>query len=140
MNDDLFKQLFVAKDFKSNSVPKYILKKIEHYLKEHETFSKTISLEHIVPRSPDDTWLDYLKRNNMLHEEWVYKIGNMTLVLGRVNSKMKNCPFDEKKEKYYKTSTLEINEMIKKVKKWSSTEIIKRQNYLAELAIKIWKL
>lgn len=140
LNDDLFKQLFIAKDFKSNSVPKYILKKIEHSLKEHETFSKTITLEHIIPRSPDEQWLVYLKRNNMLHEDWVYKIGNMTLILGRANSKMKNSPFDEKRDKYYTTSTLEINESIKKVKKWSTTEIIQRQNFLAEQAVKIWKL
>lgn len=138
--DDLFKQLFVSKDFKSNSVPKYILKKIEYYLKEHESFSKSISLEHIIPRSPDKNWLKYLEDNNMIHEEWVYKIGNMTLILGRLNSKMKNCCFDEKREKFYKTSALEINQKIKRTKKWTRAEITKRQNYLAELAAKIWKL
>ena len=64
----------------------------------------------------------------------------MTLVLDKMNSKMKNLPFDEKRDMYYKSSSLEINKKIIKCKKWTSAEIIKRQNELSDLTAKIWKL
>lgn len=139
VEDDLFKQLFISKDFKSNAVPKYILKKIEHFVKDHETI-KSITLEHIIPRSPDKDWNIYMVENKMNHEDWVYKIGNMTLLLGKTNSKMKNMSFKLKRDKYYSASELEINQRLKKTKNWTTREIQQRQKYLVDLALKIWKL
>jgi len=43
----------------------------------------------------------------VLHNEYLNRIGNLTIILGEWNTAMSNKLFDEKK-KYYKESELEI--------------------------------
>ena len=140
--DDTFRLSFSEKDIKTIKVATYILKKIEESLDPlQEKISTKITLEHILPRNPDKAWINYLRRNNMEKDEWVYRIGNLTLLLGKVNKKALNSFFTIKRDEFYKKMTrLKINEDLKSIKNWTDVEINERQNRLAEQAVKVWKI
>ncbi|MFZ5554156.1 MAG: DUF262 domain-containing protein [Bacteroidota bacterium] len=61
------------------------------------------TLEHIIPQEPksDTNWL--LDFSPEFRKNFTYRLGNMTLLSGRINSSVKNFDFDTKKEEYKKT-------------------------------------
>jgi hypothetical protein len=67
------------------------------------------------------------------------RIGNLTLLKQKVNSKIGNNGFSEKK-KVYKISKLKITQGLVKNEKWGYSEIEERQKRLAKLALKAWPL
>jgi len=140
--DDQFKTTFARKEIKTNKVAKYILGKIELNLSgEQETLSKTLTLEHVLPVKVNEEWKKYLKKMEMNKDEYVYRLGNMTLLVGKVNKEAQNYFFERKRDDFYsKMTRLKINESLKKIKSWSQREIDERQNELAETATKVWKL
>jgi hypothetical protein len=128
------------KEIKLHNVAKYILQNIELNLEpEMEKFSQKITLEHILPRNPEPKWKEYLKENKMDHAQWVNKLGNLTLLLGKVNKAAQN-KFIEEKVNYYKSSKLKLNENLMNKKSWTEKDIKDRQDWLAGLCLKIWKL
>lgn len=142
IDDDTFMKLFAKKEIKTAKVAKYILRKIDDFLNlEKEKFSKKITLEHILPRTPDDEWTEYIKKNGMEKEELVHKIGNLTLLLGPINKKAQNAFFTKKRDEFYKKMTkLKINEPLKDIKSWNTKDIENRQKWLAEIAVKTWRI
>lgn len=94
VDDETFLSLFDRKEFKmNNQIPKYILKKIENHLdptSDKEKVSKIITLEHILPKNPDKTWLEYLEKKNLDKDDLIYKLGNMTLLTKKMNAEMHN--------------------------------------------------
>ncbi|MFQ5853804.1 MAG: HNH endonuclease family protein, partial [Candidatus Binatia bacterium] len=73
-------------------------------------------------------------------EEYVDRIGNLTLLTAKVNEKIANQSFQKKKESAFKTSKLALNTDLKRAKKWGDKEIEKRQKEMAKLAVQIWEL
>lgn len=144
IGDKTFEELFKVKQIKQNNKAVYILKKIEEYLsKQKEKFHADITLEHILPLNPDEECKKYMKENNLWEDrdEIVYRIGNMTLLLGSVNRKAQNkSPIEKSKEIYSKQTKLKINKDLKNIKKWTIEEIDKRQKKFAKYALRIWKL
>jgi len=141
-DDDMFIKLFAKKEIKVAKVAKYILKKIDDFLSaEKEKYSDRITLEHILPRNPDKEWTVYMKKNTMEKDELVNRIGNLTLLLGKVNREAQNAFFIKKRDLFYKKMTkLKINEPLKEIDSWTKEDIEKRQEELAEIAVKIWKI
>ena len=140
ISNDLFKSLLLEKDIKLNKVARYILRNIEIYIeKDLEKFSEKITLEHILPKKPDEDWKKYLKENEMELELLVNKLGNMTLLLGKFNREASNMIFS-KKNHLYNNSKLRINENLKNLQSWTKDDIMERQKYLAEYCLKVWKL
>ena len=82
---------------------RYILLKYE-YLQSENTVQlsnyKTISVEHILPQTPDDSseWKKDFSDDE--REYWLHRLANIVLISGRKNSKLSNCDFQEKKDKY----------------------------------------
>lgn len=142
LKDEVLLPLLCDKDIKLHNVAKYILQKIELHLEpEFEKFSEKITLEHILPRNPDAEWKKHLKLNKMDHAQMVNKLGNLTLLLGRVNKAAQNKFITEKVKDYYKTSSkLKVNQDLMIQKSWTETDIQNRQNWLAKLCLEIWKL
>jgi hypothetical protein len=142
IEDEQFRATFATKEIKTNKVAKYILGKIETKLSgDQETLSKKLTLEHIMPVKINEEWKKHLKKTGMNKDEFVYRLGNMTLLLGKVNKDAQNYFFDKKRDVFYSRMTqLRINEQLKKSKNWTALEINNRQNELAEIATKIWKL
>jgi hypothetical protein len=142
IEDEQFKAIFAKKEIKTNKVAKYILSKIETKLSgEQEILNKKLTLEHIIPVKINEDWKKYLSKNGMNKDEYVYRIGNMTLLLGKVNKEAQNYSFDRKRDDFYsKMTQLKINESLKKSNDWTAIEIDNRQNEFADIASKIWKL
>ncbi len=99
--------------------------------------SEKVHIEHILPQTP---LLIALKESSLGLEEaqeFIPKIGNITLWSGRRNSAAKNKPFSEKKEDY-KTSNIIMTRKLKDVKKWDRNQIKKRTEEFIEMSLEIW--
>ncbi len=142
VDDETFISIFSKKQIKSVKVAKYILVKIENYLSgETEKVNKRITLEHILPKSPNDDWKEYLMENRMEKEEFVYRIGNMTLLLQKPNKDATNNFFHKKvREIYLKETNLKINEDLQILNSWNRDDIQIRQEKLARIAAKVWNI
>ncbi|NTU49951.1 MAG: DUF262 domain-containing protein [Desulfobulbaceae bacterium] len=84
---------------------RYILLKIDLAYHGHTTkFSptETISIEHILPQSPDPSsqWVtDFTEKER---EKWTNRLGNLILLSRRKNTAQSNLDYLQKKEKYFK--------------------------------------
>jgi uncharacterized protein with ParB-like and HNH nuclease domain len=143
--DGQFYEKFRLKDIKVNPIARYILGKIDDYLsnKPEKTDYSILTLEHILPKSPDKKWKSYLKKKNIdkkAIKELVDKIGNLTLLEEKMNNEAANKFYDHKRDNHYKKSSLEINSSLKTIKDWEKQTILDRQEKFANLAKDIWKI
>lgn len=143
-------------DFGLAAVPKsrsklarYILAKLTNYLSKQSgkaggekivnPDSKEVTLEHILPQKPETPWLkDFPKDEDP--SDYIYRIGNLTLLAAKINHDAANKSFKEKKGLALDNSTLPINQYFKNLKTWNHEEINKRQEQLAKYALEVWKL
>jgi len=142
VDDESFISIFANKQIKSIKVAKYILMKIENKLSgQNEKVYKRITLEHVLPKSPNKEWNEYLKNNIMDKNEHIHKIGNMTLLLQKPNKDAQSHYFLKKRDEIYiKETKLKINDDLKEISSWNINDIIHRQKKLAEIAADVWKL
>ena len=137
VDDKTFENDFSKKQIKSVNAAKYILRKIENHISTHEEkVTNKITLEHIMPKTPDKEWQDYLKKNGINKDEWVNRIGNLTLLLEKPNNEASSKFFTYKRDKTYKQQTkLNINKDLSKTSEWRPIEIEERQIKLAKKAV-----
>jgi hypothetical protein len=80
--------------------------------------------------------------NNVSMEKFakkiMYRLGNMTLLLPKDNSKLGNESFEIKNQKVFSKSDFFQNQDISKETIWSLKEITKYQKKMAEIAKEIW--
>ncbi|NPA71213.1 MAG: HNH endonuclease, partial [Gammaproteobacteria bacterium] len=139
---DSFMELSYKNSEKSRRLLKYILSKIDQYYRDTDEeiidFSN-VNIEHILPRNPK-SW--GLTKSQI--KTYVNKLGNLTLLSTKINSKLQNKPISEKIE-ILKESNLPITkELVRTLEynnlKWTEHEIMERQKQMARLAYeKIWK-
>lgn len=97
--------------------------------------NESIHYEHILPQNPSDhsEWLQ-----NFPDEEerkiYINKIGNGTLLLGKINQRISNNDFSDKRE-LLKESNIEENHRIAENIDWTKKEIDNRCNELSEKII-----
>lgn len=138
--DEEFLREITNRDMYHNRNIDYILRKIELYTqgKEIINFSK-LSIEHIMPQTLSNEWIKYLGRKEdykEFHEEYVHKLGNLTLTA--YNPEMSNKLYAEKKE-HIDFSRLTLNRYFENIDEWKTEEQINaRSKYLADIALKIW--
>ncbi len=142
VDDDTFEKIFMNKDIKTAKVARYILQKLESNLDPiQEKFSNRITLEHILPKNPNQEWIDYITSKKINTDKVVDKLGNMTLLLGKVNKIAQNKFFIEKRDLIYsKMTKLKINSDISKITSWTEAEVLERQSIFAKQAKKIWSI
>lgn len=115
---------FVRKDFNNEALDRYILAQIELFGNDHDSIDyENETIEHISD-----------KKNK---QEYLNKIGNLTLLTKTDNNDISNFSYDQKKEFYGKHSRKIVN-MIK-ASVWNEAEVNKRSNELAEIADKIFR-
>ena len=115
---------------------RYILRKIHAHLDSaHEINidNTEVHIEHIMPE--DNT---HWKVAADIHEAYLWRLGNLTLLSGPANISISNKPFDIKKTRY-RDSKIEPNEKLASYAAWTFTEIETRQRHFAGYALKIWK-
>ncbi|KOP26719.1 hypothetical protein AMR41_08855 [Hapalosiphon sp. MRB220] len=140
-----FEKAFVDKSFtpSDTKLARYILSEINSYYMGHKELianpnGTELNLEHILPQKPSDKWL--VEFSNTDPNQYIYRLGNMTLLDSSVNRKVGNNSFKEKSVKAFSNSQLDITKEILKCKIWGPKEIEERQDKMAKAACKIWSL
>lgn len=142
VENENFRLNFIENDFRRAPLAKYVLTKIEDYLSnnKNEKVSSSITLEHILPKNPDTKWIAHMKEFKMDYEDYVHKIGNLTLLNRRPNGQLQNKFITEKSEIFENCSDLKINDDLSKMKSWNSKDIYARSEKFAKIAVEIWSL
>lgn len=159
VSDEEFKMSFSQISIKSKDAIRYIFRKIHSYYKlndinkENETNNKKVTkpeldilketedihIEHIMPIDMKK-WIEAgINIDSQTHDEYLWRIGNLTLLGQEYNQAISNNPFYDKKETYKKSEILPNNQIAQK-EKWDTKEIEERQEELSEIAQKIWTI
>ncbi|AHN23123.1 DUF262 domain-containing protein [Lysinibacillus varians] len=136
LNDDDFENYFEVAIIKSSSVAKFVLRRIADYQQKEMLVNPSnlvIHLEHIMPKK-----IGKWKISDELHQKYLHRIGNLTLLSDEYNTSIKNKVFSEKKETY-KKSKIEMTKTLSNYNEWTVSRIDERQKDLFEVAKKVWK-
>ena len=147
------------KDFKNNfekfmespgqKVSKYILQQITLHLSSQKDDVRPIdnlTLEHILPKNIEkweDKELEFLEdvKSDAKMEDYILRLGNLTLLKDAINAGIKNSTFKEKMKEGYKKSQLKINKKtVCKYSEWTAKIIDEREKKFLGYADKIWNL
>ena len=97
-----------------------------------------LTIEHIMPQTLNKAWrTDLGDRADEIHEQYLHRLGNLTLCGGRWGSAMSNRPFEEKKEIYEKSAvkmTRDLNDRAK----WDEAAMKGRAAELTDKALRLW--
>jgi len=99
---------------------------------------KEVWLEHILPVRPDKSWQKVFPDENE-REEYTYKLGNQTLLMGSKNQELQNKSFKDKKIKYAESSLGMTNALVE-IDEWNKKSIDNRTKQLFEPSKKIWEV
>jgi len=128
---------------------RYTLAKIANFMSKQASRSggeqvvnpdaKQVTLEHVLPQDPGSAWHASFSKGVDI-EDYVYRLGNLTLLTAKVNHDAANASFAEKQRLALNNSTLAINRHFRNLKQWGDKEIEHRQVELAKQALEVWKL
>ncbi len=150
-NNQKFEEALGAKEFYDSSRPtiinlvKLILLRLDrerHDDSAQVTYSyKTVTVEHILPQNKDDEyWTSRFTQEQ--HEEWLHKLGNLTVISRGKNSAAKNHGFDKKKVMYAtssnKKTSLEITKELCELPEWNMQALEDRHKKLKDEIKKLW--
>lgn len=143
LTDAQFKQLFERMTVSKDPFARYLLRKLEQTASgvDRETDpserTKILTLEHILPENIGPGWS--LERED--HAAYWRRLGNLTLLAPKPNSRTGNKPYAERVEVYAQSNislTKEIPKRWPVEQGWGLRQIDDRQIRLAELALKAW--
>lgn len=122
----------------SDSIAKIVLRELYNYNKGERPIKKStrqITLEHIMPQD-NSKWA----KDEKFWKAYVGRLGNMTLLLNKLNSSANNDLLEDKKNDYEKSEIEETKALIfvKSTEDWDETIINDRQQYLFDIAHKRW--
>lgn len=135
INDEVFLNAFNVYSDGGKTTIRFILKSINCFVDGETTViddNQKVHIEHIMPVKKG-AW----EVSDEDHDEYLNRIGNLTLLGSEYNKKISNKRFDEKKE-IYQTSSILITKDIVNYTHWDVDTIKDRQNKLANIAVKIW--
>lgn len=155
-SDEAFIEGFLKFEFKSGLIDRarYCLEKFE--VAHHGAYSEIeiadtdkVHVEHIIPqtikktssKNNSDGWIQYLgERAEAKHKNYVCKIGNLSLLAGRLNITASNAEYEVKKVEYQK-SAIKITAMLPtEYPEFRFEDVDMRSKYFAEMAPKLWPL
>lgn len=111
-------------------------------LTEKVVLPNDLTIEHVLPQEWSTHWplpesadpfQGRLERDAAKH-----RLGNLTLVTGRLNPKMSNAPWPEKQASLREHSVMRISTDIRNAMSWDETEIAERSERLADVAVAVW--
>ncbi len=143
-NDAEFKKRFAERKFDTDDYGnkiRYILERLENHLGGQMENSSKLTIEHILPQNnpPKHWWKEHLGEQwEVIMKQYVNTIGNLTLT--SVNSSLAEKEFDAKQDLLLKEKNRpKLNDYFERISEWKSDNIVKRTEYLTELALQIWK-
>lgn len=139
-DDTTFKEKFATATVSNANLAKFYLRVLEQHTRDpdDETIVNPdqgkVNLEHIMPRNPQGAWkhIDPDAAVSM-----VKRIGNLTLLATRLNSRAANAGFNEK-QLHFAKSAIKLTQELCDYTEWTTAAIEARQAKLAALAVKAW--
>jgi hypothetical protein len=137
-SDREVRQSFSTLNFRGsqNSSAQIILRALEYELRVTDELviatPDRVHLEHIYAQRPAPA--DRLAN----HDEYVGRIGNLTLLDHRLNQEAQNLGFIAKKDRFYIHSGIYLTRELLDDNAWTPREIDARQQHLCDLAIQVW--
>lgn len=105
-----------------------------------KTYTGRITIEHVLPQKmSNDYWLD--RFNEGEHEQWLHKLGNLTLISGSKNSEAQNSDFDKKKgiyEKLNSKTSFDITRDLCLMDEWDLSSLSQRHERLKTKLKELW--
>ena len=142
VNDEIFTNQFTLKTIKTtskNKLVRYVIYSIEN----HESGNGVIdfesdngTIEHILPENPSEEWNTSFVKDTQL--EFIYRLGNYTLLESKLNRDCENKTITEKIV-YYKNSKYHLSNQFEHTE-WNPSKLKARQSKLAKTAKQIWRL
>lgn len=130
-DDKIFIELFQKFEPKNQQIARYVLWKIEEIKSGEKTVRldwDDLTVEHILARA-----LDWKGK-----EEYLERLGNLTLLSIRLNPAASAKPFEEKKEELEKEKRIMLTKELLKYQVFTKNEIEERQREFSKLAPQIW--
>lgn len=124
---------------RSKKLARYILFELENNMmqggdRDYELDPATI--EHILPENAGADWDQDFPQ--IIQPNYIYRLGNYTLLEDHLNRDCETLPFDLKKP-FYERSQYEMTKVIN-YNNWNPTILDNRQNDLARKATSIWRI
>ncbi len=134
---------------------RYILEAIEHRRRAGDSeivaIKSDLTVEHIMPQkwrqhwpvpgfdhlAADDVDVDQMARE-IQRDEAVNKMGNLTLLTGKLNTQVSNGPFATKLPAVKAHAALTINRDLHAYDRWDETTIVTRGKALFDVARQVW--
>lgn len=142
--DAAFQQAFAVASISKQSLARFYLRCLEMQANSKSNAEtvpnedpEKVNLEHVLPLTLSESWTKLWSTDDA--RAYQKRIGNMTLLHSKANSKAGNDSFESKKPVYAKSS-LSITNAISEFKKWDKQAVDARQLELAKLAVKIWSV
>ena len=97
-----------------------------------------LTIEHIMPQTLNQAWrTDLGDRADEIHEQYLHRLGNLTLCGGKWGSAMSNRPFEEKK-KIYKESSVKMTRQLVTRTEWNEAAMRERADELTREVLGLW--
>lgn len=135
--DPQFRVGFRTAQLTRRNSARYILRELEHALRITQELAvegpERVHVEHIYPQTPENgqRWEN--------HAALVDRLGNLTLLARRLNERIRNATFDQKKPEYARSDLL-LTQRLLGYDAWSPHAISERQEWMADLAEDVWKV
>ena len=124
--------------YMSRKICKYVLVRLAEWSGKIPLDTDSLQIEHIMPQTPTKEWEeDVGERWEEMHERYMHTIGNLTLILTKMNQEMSNARFSEKKT-IYGNDLIRMTRSLAKFEKWGEDEIRERMTSLVEAATVLW--
>jgi hypothetical protein len=152
--DEYFLEKLSSARIESNYVGRYILTKIHaHYSGPEITIHPdSVHLEHILPIRYETHWADFKVPDGKEIDDYIYSLGNLTLLSGKENQQIQNKSFENKIEFYQSRdkvdagspgssikTTYDIHDEYNRTKfTWNCERIEMRSVALANICLNIW--
>lgn len=143
-DDEIFKatvekKALVTTNSRNRKIVRKILFQVEKHVsgRDFEFESDKYNVEHVLPEHPGEDWGDY---DENAEEDFIYRLGNMTLMAASENRDIGNVGY-ETKRRVYESSVFEITQKIAEdYAEWNSDKIVARQNWLARQIVALWRI
>ncbi|MEP7129100.1 MAG: HNH endonuclease family protein, partial [Chitinophagales bacterium] len=141
IDDESFALAFATKELstkRNKNLVKYVLVELENVISgtNHQYEDASSTIEHILPENPSAVWETFFPADQQ--EDYIYLIGNYTLLEEVINKKANGKLFNEKlplfKSSSYKMSRDELN-----YTEWTPTIIRQHQDKMSRWACSAWK-
>lgn len=109
-----------------------VLDRVELYNNPAPVDLSRLSIEHLMPQTPTEEWLEELDTDMETYLENLHRLGNLTLAAKKDNSKMGNLMWDYKNEVLKETAHLKMNLELMEIDKWDMDRIDARTKELIE--------